>query len=291
MTKRTPNIGQVRIKQAYGKIFPGGNEHLESISPQCGFGELGTYCEICGMGPCRIDPFGNGPSTGVCGATTDTIVARNILRESLGSASSPVGHSRELLVSLHRISIGEAKGYESKGVDKLKQRCAEMKIDTERKSTLQMAEAYTLEAMANFENLMAGTATYLKHRCPPKEHIPSSGTSSNPSILAAFVVLEQGTRSLGIATQIKALATDIGIKNFGVILNKSRMENQEVFKEVLRGKDFDVIGEIPFGKDFIQADQRGVSLMEKIIDEIFFGPFEQIVSRIYSQSHNITRVS
>ncbi len=291
MTKRTPNISQLRIKQAASKRLTTGIEYLEAISPQCSFGELGNYCKICGMGPCWIDPFGNGPSTGVCGATTDAIVSRNLMRMSLGSAFSPVGHTRELLVSLHRISIGGIKGHEFKGVDKLKQRCAEMKIDTKRKSTLQMTEAYTSKVMADFGNLMSETASYLKHRCPPKEHIPCSRTSSNSAILAAFVVLEQGTRSLGIASQIKAMATDIGIKNFGVILNNSRMENQEVFKKVLRCKDLNLIGEIPFGEDYIQADQKGVSLMENLINEIFFDPFEQTVSRIYSQSHNITRVS
>ncbi len=30
--------------------------------PQCGFGLLGTCCRNCNLGPCRIDPFGYGPS-------------------------------------------------------------------------------------------------------------------------------------------------------------------------------------------------------------------------------------
>ena len=32
------------------------------------------------MGPCRIDPFGEGPQVGVCGADADIIVARNLGR-------------------------------------------------------------------------------------------------------------------------------------------------------------------------------------------------------------------
>ena len=43
--------------------------------PQCGFGELGLCCRHCMQGPCRIDPMGNGPTHGVCGASADTMVA------------------------------------------------------------------------------------------------------------------------------------------------------------------------------------------------------------------------
>ena len=36
--------------------------------PQCGYCALGVSCRNCSMGPCRIDPFGEGPQVGVCGA-------------------------------------------------------------------------------------------------------------------------------------------------------------------------------------------------------------------------------
>ena len=47
-------------------------DRLEKQQPQCGFGELGVCCRNCNMGPCRIDPFGEGPTRGVCGATAVT---------------------------------------------------------------------------------------------------------------------------------------------------------------------------------------------------------------------------
>jgi len=55
-------------------------DRFEKQQPQCGFGTLGVCCRICWQGPCRIDPFGNGPDLGVCGANADTIVARNLIR-------------------------------------------------------------------------------------------------------------------------------------------------------------------------------------------------------------------
>lgn len=44
---------------------------------KCGFGKLGVCCRLCSNGPCRITP--DAPK-GVCGATADSIVARNFLR-------------------------------------------------------------------------------------------------------------------------------------------------------------------------------------------------------------------
>ena len=37
-------------------------DRYDAMQPQCGFGSLGVCCRHCNMGPCRIDPFGDGPS-------------------------------------------------------------------------------------------------------------------------------------------------------------------------------------------------------------------------------------
>ena len=44
---------------------------------KCGFGLQGVCCRLCANGPCRITP--DAPR-GICGASADTIVARNFLR-------------------------------------------------------------------------------------------------------------------------------------------------------------------------------------------------------------------
>ncbi len=51
---------------------------------KCGYGEQGICCRLCSNGPCRITP--DAPK-GVCGASADSIVARNLLRSvAAGSA-------------------------------------------------------------------------------------------------------------------------------------------------------------------------------------------------------------
>ena len=57
-------------------------DRLAAQEPQCGYCVSGLSCRNCAMGPCRIDPFGEGPQKGVCGADADVIVARNLGRKS-----------------------------------------------------------------------------------------------------------------------------------------------------------------------------------------------------------------
>ncbi|MHC1748147.1 MAG: anaerobic carbon-monoxide dehydrogenase catalytic subunit [Cellulosilyticaceae bacterium] len=60
------------------------HHRVEGQKTKCGFGLQGVCCRLCSNGPCRITP--KAPK-GVCGASADTIVARNFLRAvSAGSA-------------------------------------------------------------------------------------------------------------------------------------------------------------------------------------------------------------
>ncbi len=56
--------------------------------PQCGFGGLGVCCTMCNLGPCRVDPFGQGPQKGVCGADAEIITSRNMARNTAAGAAS-----------------------------------------------------------------------------------------------------------------------------------------------------------------------------------------------------------
>ena len=53
------------------------HHRVETQKTKCGFGLQGVCCRLCANGPCRITP--DAPR-GICGASADTIVARNFLR-------------------------------------------------------------------------------------------------------------------------------------------------------------------------------------------------------------------
>ena len=60
----------------------------------CNIGVQGTCCKNCSMGPCRL-PLpksgieGEDTRKGLCGATANTIAARNFIRMVAGGASQP----------------------------------------------------------------------------------------------------------------------------------------------------------------------------------------------------------
>ncbi len=65
--------------EAYIRSLPLETAHhrVETQETKCGFGLQGVCCRLCANGPCRITP--DAPR-GICGASADTIVARNFLR-------------------------------------------------------------------------------------------------------------------------------------------------------------------------------------------------------------------
>ena len=114
-------------------------QRLQAQQPQCGYCDLGLSCRICIMGPCRVDPFGEGPQKGVCGADADIIVARNLCRMVAAGAASHSDHGRDLVEVLASVAEGKAPGYQIRSVEKLKQVAAEYGIDTEGKEPLPLA--------------------------------------------------------------------------------------------------------------------------------------------------------
>jgi anaerobic carbon-monoxide dehydrogenase catalytic subunit len=107
--------------------------------PHCGYCETGLSCRICIMGPCRIDPFGEGPQLGVCGADADIIVARNLGRMIAAGAASHSDHGRDLVEVLAAVADGTALGYKIRDEQKLKKVTAEYGITTDGKDALAIA--------------------------------------------------------------------------------------------------------------------------------------------------------
>ena len=115
-------------------------DRLESQQPQCGFGKLGICCRNCFMGPCRIDPFGERAQQGVCGATADTIVARNLLRSVCGGAAAHSDHGRDIVHALLLAAEGKSDAYRIRGPRKLRALAAEYEIACDGRTNEAIAE-------------------------------------------------------------------------------------------------------------------------------------------------------
>jgi carbon-monoxide dehydrogenase catalytic subunit len=139
-------------------------ERFEAQKPHCGFCELGLSCRICVMGPCRIDPFGDGPQLGVCGADADIIVARNLGRMIAAGAASHSDHGRDLVETLLAVGEGRAPGFKVTDTAKLDRLAAEFGVAGDL-STQAKAKELALAMMEEY-GIKKGFLTFVK-RLPP----------------------------------------------------------------------------------------------------------------------------
>ena len=112
----------------------------EAMEPQCGFGQLGICCRNCTMGPCRIDPFGEGPTEGICGAGADIIAARNLIRMIAGGASAHSDHGRDIAHTLLMAAENGNCDYQPTDEVKLRALAAELGVETDGADLRQIAK-------------------------------------------------------------------------------------------------------------------------------------------------------
>jgi carbon-monoxide dehydrogenase catalytic subunit len=125
-------------------------DRLEAQEPQCGYCSLGLSCRNCSMGPCRVDPFGDGPQKGVCGADADVIVARNLARTIAAGAASHSDHGRDILEALYHTGKGDTTSYQVTDVDKLKRLAGEYGVEVEGKEANEIAKDLAWEMMEDY---------------------------------------------------------------------------------------------------------------------------------------------
>jgi anaerobic carbon-monoxide dehydrogenase catalytic subunit len=137
--KTITDDGQLMLRKAEKDQLETVWDRYEAQLPQCGYCEMGLSCRICNMGPCRVDPFGEGPQKGVCGADADIIVARNLGRMVASGAASHSDHGRDLVEVLEAVAEGKAPGYSIRDEEKLKRVAGEYGIIIEGKDILKIA--------------------------------------------------------------------------------------------------------------------------------------------------------
>ena len=87
------------------------------------------------------------------------------------------------------------------------------------------------------------------------EHLGRGTTSGMDQFV---VVIEPGARSIQTYTNVKRLATELGVKQVRVVANKVRDEKDEAF---IRAKipEADLLGFVHYSSDIIDADRNGSS--------------------------------
>ena len=102
----------------------------------CNIGAAGMCCKQCGMGPCRLTKNGE---VGVCGATLDTIQARNLTRAIAAGSAAHSDHGRDMAFLLKAAANSEAEGYSIRDVAKLRIVASKYNIKIEGRSPEEIA--------------------------------------------------------------------------------------------------------------------------------------------------------
>jgi len=148
-------------------------DRSEAMKP-CPIGAVGSCCKNCGMGPCRV-PLPKGKEEtlaekqkrrGVCGATAETIAARNFIRMIAGGAAAHSDHGRGVAELFLAVAKGEAPGYEIKDEQKLLQVALDWGIEIGDRGNNEIAIDIGEKALAEFGK-QEGQILFLK-RAPLK---------------------------------------------------------------------------------------------------------------------------
>ncbi len=134
----------------------------DAMSP-CPIGADGLCCKNCFMGPCRVVKDGQ---TGVCGATADTIVARNFARAVAAGASAHSDHGRDMAFTLKAAATGEAADYKIRDPYKLFSMAKTLGVPVDGRSVEEIASDVADIAIAQFGQ-QTGEVVYVK-RAPAK---------------------------------------------------------------------------------------------------------------------------
>jgi len=97
-------------------------DRADTMKP-CPIGAAGVCCKHCGQGPCRLSlsPKGEGKDErkGLCGATANTIAARNFIRMIAGGAAAHSDHGRGVAETFLAAAKKETNDYVIKDTKKL----------------------------------------------------------------------------------------------------------------------------------------------------------------------------
>ena len=105
----------------------------------CPIGADSACCKHCSMGPCRLnarDPYGK---VGVCGATIDTIMARNFARMVASGSAAHTDHGMSMLDLFREVVKGNIKEYTIKDTIKLEEVASSIGIEIEGRETNEIA--------------------------------------------------------------------------------------------------------------------------------------------------------
>jgi carbon-monoxide dehydrogenase catalytic subunit len=138
--------------------------HRAADMKACPIGAQSACCKHCAMGPCRLNAKDPYKKTGVCGATIDTIEARNFARMVASGAAAHTDHGMAMLDLFREVVHGKITDYQIKDPIKLQDVAAEIGIEVEGRSIEDIA--------IDFYDELERTYTQVEGEIPFAKRVP-----------------------------------------------------------------------------------------------------------------------
>ncbi|MBP1748634.1 MAG: carbon-monoxide dehydrogenase, catalytic subunit [Deltaproteobacteria bacterium] len=119
----------------------------------CPIGVEESCCKVCSMGPCRLPRSKKGEQkqrAGVCGATVDTVVARNFARKIAAGSASHSDHAREVARTFLMAARGQTPDFSIKDEIKLFEVALDFGINIEKRDVKEIAIELGEKALNEF---------------------------------------------------------------------------------------------------------------------------------------------
>ncbi|MBW1988068.1 MAG: anaerobic carbon-monoxide dehydrogenase catalytic subunit [Deltaproteobacteria bacterium] len=125
---------QEMLKRAQDLGIDTAFDRAENLKP-CNIGSQGTCCKNCGMGPCRLPLPKSGVEDGddrkgICGATANTVAARNFVRMIAAGAAAHSDHGRAVAEVFLSAARKETDAYQIKDTQKLLEVAPHLGVET-----------------------------------------------------------------------------------------------------------------------------------------------------------------
>jgi carbon-monoxide dehydrogenase catalytic subunit len=248
-------------------------DRADTMKP-CPIGAEGSCCKNCAMGPCRVPaPKKKESATektrrmGLCGATAETISARNFARMVAAGTAAHSDHARGIAEVFLATAKGEVPGFEIKDEQKLYQVAMDFGVEIGDRSVKDIAIDVGHKAIAEFGR-QEGETIFVK-RAPLKRQEIWRNLGVTPRGIDREVVELMHRTHMGVDQDYKSLLTAAARTALADGWGGSMISTE--LQDILFGNPVPVYGQINLGvlkKDEVNVVVHG---HEPLLPEIMVG--------------------
>jgi carbon-monoxide dehydrogenase catalytic subunit len=270
-------------------------DRADTMKP-CPIGAEGSCCKNCGMGPCRVpapkkkgeSPAEKAKRTGLCGATAETISARNFARMVAGGASAHSDHARGVAEVFLAAAKGEVPGFQIKDEQKLYQVAMDFGVEIGDRSVQEIAVDVGQKALAEFGR-QEGETVFVK-RAPLKRQEIWRNLGVVPRGIDREIVEIMHRTHMGVDQDYRNILMGATRTALGDGWGGSMISTE--LQDILFGTPVPVFGQMNFGalkKDEVNVVVHGHEplLPEIMIDVVHDADIQQAAKAVGAKGVNL----